>query len=82
MISTFQTPFRVEIKEDFWHCVDRGGEGGLAKGAGLVIAVRYEKAGWFTAAVTKFLVIVEESGSIFWVESSWCKAMTKAELEA
>lgn len=71
MISTFQNPFVVDVEIDGLTAIFEGRE--AAKGSGKVIAVRYKPAGWFTAAETAFLVVLE-NGKIGWVESRFCKA--------
>lgn len=71
MISTFQTPFAVDVEIDGLTAIFEGRE--AAKGSGTVIAVRYKPPGWFTNRETAFLIILE-NGTIGWVESRFCKA--------
>lgn len=71
MISTFQTPFVVDVEIDGLTAIFEGRE--AAKGSGTVLALRYKDAGWFTAGETSFLVVLE-NGKIGWVESRFCKA--------
>ena len=71
MISTFQTPFVMDVEIDGLTAIFEGRE--AAKGSGSAIAIRYKPAGWFTAGGTSFLIIFE-NGQIGWVESRFCKA--------
>ena len=77
MISTFHKPIAVNIEEDLFHAVERmvadpTAAPKQASARGNVIAVRYDKGGFFTESSTKFLVVFE-GGPVRWVKSEWCK---------
>jgi hypothetical protein len=71
MISTFQNTFVVDVEIDGLTAIFEGRE--PASGSGTVIALRHTPAGWFTAAETAFLIVLENR-KIGWVESRFCKA--------